>query len=380
MSSMTVERSVVAGGVVVGGVDTHGQTHHAAVLDSLGRELADREFPATAAGYQALLGWLQSFGELARVGVEGTSSYGAGLLRHLHTTGIVVVEVDRPDRRTRRARGKSDPIDAYAAAHTALTGTRTTVPKTGDGIVEAIRALRVTRRSAVKARTQTINQLKALLVTAPTEIREPLGGLTTAVLIPTCLVLRPTGPVADPAHAVRLVLRRLARRYQFLTTEIRLADAELRGLVTTAAPGMLTRLGVGIEVTGQLLTTVGDNPDRMRSEAAFAHLCGAAPIPASSGKTRRHRLNRGGDRAANNALYTVVLARLRLDKRTHAYVARRTAEGLSRREIIRCLQRYVARELYQALVALPASSSSWPASSTAGGGSTLKRRRRAQRG
>ncbi len=360
MSSMTVERSVVAGGVVVGGVDTHGQTHHAAVLDSLGRELADREFPATAAGYQALLGWLQSFGELARVGVEGTSSYGAGLLRHLHTTGIVVVEVDRPDRRTRRARGKSDPIDAYAAAHTALTGTRTTVPKTGDGIVEAIRALRVTRRSAVKARTQTINQLKALLVTAPTEIREPLGGLTTAVLIPTCLVLRPTGPVADPAHAVRLVLRRLARRYQFLTTEIRLADAELRGLVTTAAPGMLTRLGVGIEVTGQLLTTVGDNPDRMRSEAAFAHLCGAAPIPASSGKTRRHRLNRGGDRAANNALYTVVLARLRLDKRTHAYVARRTAEGLSRREIIRCLQRYVARELYQALVALPASSSSWP--------------------
>ena len=327
----------------------------------LGRELADREFPATTAGYQALLGWLVSFGELARVGVEGTSSYGAGLARHLHTAGIVVVEVDRPDRRTRRARGKSDPIDAYAAARAALAGTRTVVPKAGDGIVEAIRALRVTRRGAVKARTATINQLKALLVTAPAEIREPLAGLTTAVLIPACMAQGPTGPVADPAQAVRLVLRRLARRYQFLSTEIRLADAELRSLVATAAPGLLTRLGVGVEVTGQLLTTVGDNPDRMRSEAAFAHLCGAAPIPASSGKTRRHRLNRGGDRAANNALYTVVLARLRLDERTRAYAARRTAEGLSKREIIRCLQRYVARELYHALVALPASSSSWPA-------------------
>ena len=266
MSSMTGEHGVVAGevvlgGVVVGGVDTHSEVHHAAVLDALGRELGDREFPATAAGYQALLGWLCSFGELTRVGVEGTSSYGAGLARHLHTAGIVVVEVDRPDRRTRRARGKSDPIDAYAAARTALTGSRTTVPKAGDGIVEAIRTLRVTRRGAVKARTATINQLKALLVTAPAEIREPLAGLSTAVLIPTCLALRPTGSVADPAQAVRLVLRRLARRYQFLSTEIGLADAELRKLVTAAAPSMLTRLGVGVEVTGQLLTTVGDNPD-----------------------------------------------------------------------------------------------------------------------
>jgi transposase len=366
MPSMTVEPSVVAsevaaaGGAVVGGVDTHSEVHHAAVLDALGRELGDQEFPATAAGYHALLGWLRSFGVLARVGIEGTSSYGAGLARHAHAAGIVVVEVDRPDRRTRRARGKSDPIDAYAAARTALAGTRMVVPKSGDGIVEAIRALRVTRRGAVKARTATINQLKALLVTAPVEIGEPLAGLSTVVLIPACLALAPTGSVADPAQAVRLVLRRLARRYQFLSTEIGLADAELRGLVGTAAPGMLTRLGVGVEVTGQLLTTVGDNPDRMRSEAAFAHLCGVAPVPVSSGKTRRHRLNRGGDRAANNAVYTVVLARLRLDERTRAYAARRTAEGLSKREIIRCLQRYVARELYHALVALPASSSSWP--------------------
>ena len=348
MSSMTNQA-----GVVVGGVDTHSQTHHVAVIDYLGREMGDREFPATTAGYEALAGWLRGFGELARVGVEGTSSYGAGLARHLRQAGVSVVEVNRPDRRARRAHGKSDPIDAYAAARAALTATRTTVPKTGDGIVEAIRALRVTRRGAVKARTQTTNQLKSLLVTAPPEVRERLHDLKTPALVQACARLRTSGPVSDPLQALKVALRRLARRHQHLTTEIKDADAELHDLVTTAAPGMTDLLGVGVEVAGQLLTTVGDNPQRMRSEAAFAHLCGVAPIPASSGKTHRHRLNRGGDRAANNALYTVVLTRLRLDERTRRYVARRTTEGLSQRKIIRCLQRYVARELYQALVRLP---------------------------
>ena len=355
MSSMTAET-----GVVVGGVDTHSQTHHAAVIDHVGRELGDREFPATAAGYGALVVWLRGFGELSRVGVEGTSSYGAGLTRHLRQAGVSVLEVDRPDRRARRAQGKSDPIDAYAAARAALTGTRAVVPKSGDGIVEAIRALRVARRGAVKARTQTTNQLKSLLVTAPPEVRERVQDLKTPVLVQACARLRSNGPLSDPAQALKVALRRLARRYQHLTGEIKDADTELHDLVATAAPGMTDLLGVGVEVTGQLLTTVGDNPTRMRSEAAFAHLCGVAPIPASSGKTRRHRLNRGGDRAANNALYTVVLTRLRLDDRTRRYVARRTNEGLSRREITRCLQRYVARELYQVLVSLPPSSSSWP--------------------
>lgn len=199
-----------------------------------------------------------------------------------------------------------------------------------------------------------------MLVTAPPEVRERLADLKTPALVQACARLRTSGLLSDPLQAVKVALRRLARRHQHLTTEIKDADVELHGLVATAAPGMTDLLGVGVEVVGQLLTTVGDNPQRMRSEAAFAHLCGVAPIPASSGKTRRHRLNRGGDRAANNALYTVVLARLRLDDRTHRYVARRTAEGMSRREIIRCLQRYVARELYQALVSLPPSSSSWP--------------------
>ena len=354
---------------VVAGVDTHSVTHHAAVLDHWGRERGDHEFPATEAGYAALLEWLHGHGRPVRIGVEGTSSYGAGLARFLDQAGELVVEIDRPDRRARRARGKSDPIDAYAAARAAQAGDRTIVPKAGTGIVEAIRVVRVTRRSAVKARTQTTNQLKSLLVTAPPPLRERLHGLKTPVLVKACARLRvPATPLSDPAHAIVVVLRRLARRHLQLTAEIRAADTELRPLITAAAPAMLERLGVNLEVTGQLLTTVGDNPDRIRSEAAFAHLCGVAPIPASSGKTHRHRLSRGGDRAANNALYTVVLTRLRLDDRTRAYVTRRTGEGLSKREIIRCLQRYVARELYQLLVRPPASSSSWPLHGLEGAG------------
>ncbi|MGH3618812.1 MAG: IS110 family transposase [Pseudonocardiaceae bacterium] len=216
MSSMTGETRAV-----VGGVDTHSQTHHVAVIDHLGREVDDREFSATAVGYAALAGWLWGFGELARVGVEGTSSYGAGLARYLRQAGVSVLEVNRPDRRARRAQGKSDPIDAYAATRAALTASRTSVPKTGDGIVEAIRALRVTRRGAVKARTQTTNQLKSLLVTAPPEVRERLQNLKTPALVQACTRLRTSGLRSDPVQAVKVALRRLARRHQHLTTRLR---------------------------------------------------------------------------------------------------------------------------------------------------------------
>ena len=294
---------------VTGGVDTHGETHHATVVDALGRQLADRQFPTTPRGYRALLSWLGSFGQLVRVGVEGTGAYGAALSRFLHSNGVQVVEVDRPDRKTRRARGKSDPIDAYAAALAAVSGRASGTPKSRDGRVEAIRVLRVTRRSAVKARTQAMNQLRALLLTGPAELREQLRNLTPGTLIDTCAGLRPSADLADPAQATKAALRRLARRHQRLHEEIRQLDAELAPLVTATAPDLLALPGVGVEVAGQLLTTAGDNPDRMRSEAAFAHLCGVAPIPASSGRTNRHRLNRGGDRAANTALHTIALSR-----------------------------------------------------------------------
>jgi transposase len=352
-------RMTKIGGSVTGGVDTHGETHHAAVIDQVGRQLADREFPATPAGYRALLGWLRGHGFLERVGVEGTGAFGAGLARQLRAEGVTLVEVDRPDRKTRRAQGKSDPIDAYAAARAALNGAATGTPKTRDGRVESIRVLRVARRGAVKARTQAMNQLKGLIITAPDDLREALRGLSPGTLIATCTRLRrgahspDLAALTDPSAATKTTLRHLARRHQQLSQEITELDAEILPLVAAAAPALLALPGVGPEVAGQLLATAGDNPSRLRSEAAFAHLCGVAPLPASSGRTDRHRLNRGGDRAANNALHVIVLCRLRYEPRTQQYMARRTAQGLSKKEIIRCLKRYVIRDIYRALPTTP---------------------------
>ncbi|AEA29044.1 transposase IS116/IS110/IS902 family protein (plasmid) [Pseudonocardia dioxanivorans CB1190] len=343
---------------VVGGVDTHRDTHHAAVIDAVGRRLDDAQFPATARGYEQLLTWMRSHGELTRVGVEGTGSYGAGLARFLAKAHVWVVEVDRPDRRARRRHGKSDPLDAYAAANAALSGSASGTPKSRVGLVEAIRSLRVARRGAVKARTQAINQLRAQIVTAPAELREQLRGLTTGALVKTCARLRPAAqgaelvaldPDAIVSAATKTALRQLARRHQHLSEEIRDLDRDLQPLVQAAAPELVALSGVGPEVAGQLLACVGDNVERLRSEAAFAHLCGVAPIPASSGRTDRHRLNRGGDRSANNALHTIVLSRMRYDPRTRDYVLRRRAQSLRTKEIMRCLKRYVAREVYRAL-------------------------------
>ncbi|WP_079063249.1 IS110 family RNA-guided transposase [Peterkaempfera griseoplana] len=348
MTSMTHD-----GPEITGGVDTHGLTHHAAVVDQVGRHLADREFPATINGYRELLAWMRCHGALAAVGVEGTGAYGAELARVLTAAGVTVVDVDRPDRKTRRMKGKSDPIDAYAAATAVVSGRATGVPKSRDGVVEAVRVLRVARRSAVKARTQAMNQVRGLLVSAPAVLREQVAGLERTVLIRTLARLRPGEDLSGPLAATRAALRRLARRHQALDEEIAELDAEIGPLVRQAAPALLELFGVGPETAGQLLASAGDNPERMRSEAAFAHLAGVAPIPASSGRTHRHRLNRGGDRAANNALHTIVLVRMRFDPRTRAYVERRTKEGLSKKDIMRCLKRFVAREVYRALTTTP---------------------------
>lgn len=337
---------------VTGGVDTHGLTHHAAVVDQIGRVLGDKEFPATAAGYRALLAWLRSHGTVVKVGVEGTGTYGAGLARYLAAEKVALVEVDRPDRKTRRAKGKSDPIDAIAAARAALSGQADGAPKTRIGPVEAIRALRVARRGAVKARTAALNQLHGIVVSAPEELRDELGTQPAARLVSYCAALAIDDErMADPAHATRAALRAIAQRVQHLDEEIAEADKRLRPVVAKTAPRLSGLFGVGPEVAGQLLATAGDNPDRLRSEAALAHLCGAAPIPASSGRKDRHRLNRGGDRAANSALHTIVLCRMRYDPRTRDYVDRRTKQGLGKKEIMRCLKRYVVREVHTALLA-----------------------------
>jgi transposase len=290
---------------------------------------------------------------VVKVGVEGTGTYGAGLARWLAGERVAVVEVDRPDRRTRRVKGKSDPIDAIAAARAAVSGQACGVPKTRTGPVEAIRALRVARRrGAVKARTAALNQLHGLIASAPEALRADLVAVPASALADRCAEL----PVeetrmTDPDNATKAALRAIATRVQALTAEIVQADKRLRPAVGKTAPRLSALYGAGPEVAGQLLATAGDNPDRLRSEAALAHLCGAAPIPASSGRTDRHRLNRGGDRAANSALHTIVLCRMRYHPRTRDYVQRRTKQGLSTKEIMRCLKRYVVREIHTALLA-----------------------------
>lgn len=331
--------------LVIGGVDTHADSHTAAAIDGVGQLLGVAQFPATNAGYRSLLAWLRQHGTVARAGAGGTGSYGAGLARYLAGAGAGVIEVDRPGRRARRRRGKSDPVDAEAAARAVLAGTAAGTPKTRSGPAEAIRVLRATRRGAIKARTAAMNTLRQLVITAPEPLRARLGGLPGAALISAAAALRVTGELADPDAATRLALRRLARRCQQLSAEIADADAELRDLTTRTAPRLLAKYGAGPQTAGQLLVTAGDNPGRLHSDASFAALCGASPVPASSGRTDRHRLNRGGDRAANSALYTIVMIRMQRHEPTRRYAGRRRAQGLTTREIIRCLKRYVAREL-----------------------------------
>lgn len=338
---------------IVGGIDTHRDVHVAAAVDATGTLLGTASFATTGAGYGELAAWLASWGPVRCVGVEGTGSYGAGLARHLTAAGIAVVEVNRPNRQMRRQRGKSDVIDAEAAARATLAGDADAQPKSGDGPVEAIRMLTVARRSALKARTQAANQISGLIVTAPEHLKDRLGTLTGAKAADACARLRPdTAP--DPlTAAAKTALRSLARRYHTLTAEIDALDAELLSLCEQANPALLAAPGVGPDVAAALLTAAGDNPDRMRSEASFAALCGASPVQASSGTTVRHRLNRGGNRHANNALWRITISRMRTDQRTIDYTQRRQAQGKTRREITRCLKRHIAREIYRLLTDPP---------------------------
>jgi transposase len=331
------------------GVDTHAETHVAAALDHAGRLLGTRTIPTTPAGYAALLAWASTLGRVDRIGVEGTGSYGAGLARWLRAHGQAVVEVDRPDRAARRRQGKADTLDAHAAARAVQAGTATGTPKAADGQVEMIRSLRLARRSAVKARTQAANQLTALLVTAPDGLRAQLRGLPLAELVATAARLRPDQLPATPTDAAKFALRSVAGRWRRLTEEINELDVQLERLVATAAPALVAVQGVGTQTAAVLLVAAGDNPERLRSEGAFAHLCGVAPIPASSGKTTRHRLSRGGNRQANSALYLIAVGRMAWHPPTRAYVKRRTTQGKTKAEIIRCLKRYIARELYAIL-------------------------------
>lgn len=340
----------------IGGVDTHKATHYAALIDSRGHLLAHRQFPATERGYHDMLDWFREYGTLEAVGVESTGSFGASLARFLTDERVRVVEANSLNMMVRRRDGKSDRLDAEQVARAVLSQTSTAIPKSKSGIVEVIRTLRVTRTSAVKAKTQTFNTLWGVIMGAPSALRDELTPLSKRTLIKRCLTLRPettdllslaTTPERLLLAGTKTALRDLARRWKSLDDEIQLLNRQINALVRHAAPELVELHGVGTEIAGQFLVTAGDNNSRIHSEAAFAKICGVAPQPASSGRTTgRHRLSRGGDRAANSALYIVTLVRMRRHQPTIDYVQRRTAEGLSNREIIRCLKRYIAREIY----------------------------------
>ena len=335
---------------VIVGVDTHAEIHVAVVIDRLGRVQGTAEFPTTTAGYRQLLGWARRFGAVTQAGVEGTGAYGAGLTRFLTSEHVEVIEVNRPNRQHRRRRGKSDPTDAEAAARAVLSGEATVTPKRSTGIVESIRAVHLVRRSAVKARTQAGNQIKDLVLTAPTIVRDELRPLNTRQRALLASRWRPSNDL-DPTSTTKRALRCLARRWLALTEEIRAHDRELLQMLRHAAPSVLAEPGAGTEVAAKLVIAAGQNPERLRTEACFAALCGVSPVQASSGKTHRHRLNRGGDRQANNALWTVAFHRRTHDPATRDYFERRTKEGLDQREIMRCLKRYLARRFHRLLLA-----------------------------
>ena len=331
----------------VGGIDSHKETIHVAVITGTGRPVDDREFPTTEAGYRQAVAWLAGHGPLQAVGVEGTSSYGTGICAALTAAGLAVVEVNRTRAAERRKRGKTDPLDAYRAARSVQSGEASTDPKRAS--IEPLRALNVARRSAVKAQQAAWRQIGALLVNAPAPLRDRLRGLTRAALLAVLVATRP-GQVTNPDDAdILFALRSLARRHRDLAEEITAVEEHLHARVAAANPALLAIKGVGPVVGAQLLITAGDNPDRLRSSASFAALCGTAPIPVSSGRTDRYRLSRGGDRAANAALHHIVKVRMSCDPATRAYRDTRIDRGWTNKAVFRALKRAVAREIHRAL-------------------------------
>jgi transposase len=334
---------------VTGGIDTHSEVHVAAALDEVGGLLGTESFEANPDGYSALFSWLTDFGTVTKIGVEGTGSYGAGVARFLARAGVEVIEVDRQNRQARRQSGKSDPLDAVEAARAALSGRAHGHAKSRDGSIEAIRVLVVAKRSARTSRTKALNQMRQLTYSAPDQLQSRLKGLPIPQFVAVAQGLRPSRSADPVTAATKASLSSLAHRVADLEEEIKELDARITPLLEATAPELLAVYGVGIDTAAALLVAAGDNPERLRSEAAWAHLCGVSPLQASSGKVTRHRLNRGGDRQANRALWHIVITRLASDPETQAYMERRVKDGRSKREAIRMLKRYVAREVYHYL-------------------------------
>ena len=335
---------------ITGGVDTHRDIHVPAAFDPLGGLLGSKSFPTDGAGYRALLKWLEAFGNVVKIGVEGTGSYGSGQARYPRRAGVTVIEVDRPNRKERRRSGKSDPLDAIEAARAALSGRASASPKSRDGAVEAIRVLVVAKRSARQARVKALIQMRHLGFSAPEQLRCRLKGLSVSALVAEAAGLRPTRSPDPVTAATKASLSSLAHRVQTLDDELAQLDEQIEALLVATVPELLDLFGVGSDTAAALVMAAGDNPERLHSEAAWAHLCGASPIPTGSGKkSRKVRAHEGGDRQANSALWRVVMVRIAHDPETQVYFERRVKEGRTKHEVIRILKRYVAREVYRYL-------------------------------
>jgi transposase len=337
---------------IVVGVDSHKDTHQAAVLDANnGALLGNRGFAACTAGYHELDVWLATLGEIDRIGMECTGSYAAGLTRYFRQRHVDVLEVTTTHRSITRRRGKDDAIDAEMAARKVLSGEARALAKDTTGIIESIRLLKVARESAIKSRKVALLQIRDLLITAPSDVREYVDAAKgQGHRVNRAGALRPDlSRLDEPTQAAKFALRELSRRIKYLGEEIKEVDVHLARLVEDCAPHLLACLGIGTQHAAQLLITAGQNLERLHDDGSFARLCGVAPIPISSGKTNRMRLHRGGDRRANSTLHLIAVARLRLDPRTRDYMERRRADGLSKRDVLRCLKRFIAREVFNAL-------------------------------
>ncbi|WP_307857435.1 transposase [Mycobacterium sp. SM1] len=291
----------------------------------------------------------RGLGQLIVVGAEGPGHYGASLARHLRGEGITVTEVGRPKRQRTARYGKSDDADAAGAAAIVLAGEALGEPKSADGPAEMVRILRVTRTSALRARAKAYTALQDLLATAPATLREQLAGFYKDRLIAACEELPEPEILGSAVDAVILAVKALAKRCRELDTEAQRLAQHLDAITATAAPRLRAVYGVGPDTAATFLAAIGDNPDRISSDAAFATLCGASPLEASNGKTVRHRLNRGGNRDANRALHVILVVRLRRHQPTRDYLTRRLAEGKTKNEIKRCIKRYIAREIFHAV-------------------------------
>jgi transposase len=335
---------------ITGGVDTHRDVHVAAALDPLGGLLGSESFATDPAGYKALFKWLESFGQVTKIGIEGTGSYGAGLARFMRRAGVEVIEVDRPNRQKRRRTGKSDPLDAVEAARAALSGRATGSPKSRDGAVEAIRVLVVAKRSGRQARVKALIQMRHLGYSAPEQLRCRMKGLSVPAMVAQGKGLRPTRSPDPVTAATKASLSSLAHRIEALDAELAALDERIEALLVATVPDLLDLFGVGPDTAAALVLAAGDNPQRLHSEAAWAHLCGVAPVPDGSGRTNgRVKSDDGGDRQANSALWRIVMVRTAHDPETRAYFDRRIKEGRSKAQVIRILKRYVAREVYKYL-------------------------------